>query len=131
MPYVEDIRRTKIIRDIDSPMVSDNFRESLQPVQPANIPAISITYLVAALELLLALRFVFRMLGANRTNAVVDALYSITAPLVQPFSWVFPNSLQNGTTLEWSTLLSMLVLAVLGGLLISLLRRSTRPVEQA
>jgi len=38
---------------------------------------------------LLAIRFVLSLLGANRSNAFADLIYSVTGPLVAPFRGLF------------------------------------------
>lgn len=41
---------------------------------------------------LLALRFVFLLLGANPANGFVDAIYRVSEPLVWPFHGIFSNA---------------------------------------
>jgi uncharacterized protein YggT (Ycf19 family) len=45
--------------------------------------------LFGVLIALIAIRFVFLMLGANEGNVIVDAIYAITEPFVAPFRGIF------------------------------------------
>lgn len=82
------------------------------------------------IEGLLGLRFLFRLLGANPTNAIVDLLYTITTPLMAPFQGIFPQLVNDSFILEWSTLIAMAVWALIAWALIGLIDSATpRRVE--
>ncbi|MEM6521171.1 MAG: YggT family protein [Cyanobacteria bacterium P01_C01_bin.70] len=48
-----------------------------------------IIFLVTALELLLALRFILRLSGANSDNTFASGIYGLSQPFVNPFSTLF------------------------------------------
>ncbi len=49
-----------------------------------------VVYLIyGVLAGLLAIRFVFSLLGANRSNAFADFIYTMTGPMVAPFRGLF------------------------------------------
>ncbi len=127
MPYVEDIRRTTVIRDHSVP--DDTVINNAEIVEaPArNVPATVISYLLGIVEILLALRLIFRVLGASAGNGFVSGIYALTAPLIAPFAGIFPNDSLAGATLEWATIIAMMLYAIIGGLLINLFSRATRP----
>ncbi len=49
----------------------------------------SVSYLVAALEILLGLRFLLLVTGANRENIFASFIYSLSKPFSVPFSNLF------------------------------------------
>ncbi len=80
-----------------------------------------IYFVVGLFEVLLLLRFVFRLLGAGK-NGLVDLVYSVTGPMVIPLNGIFNDqSLNNTSVLEISTLLAMAVWALLGWGIVKLL----------
>jgi hypothetical protein len=66
-------------------------------------------YAVGVLEALLAFRFVLKLLGANATAGFTSFIYAISKPFAAPFLNVFKMSKVEGSVLEWTTLLAMIV----------------------
>ena len=66
-------------------------------------------YLLSILEVLLAFRFVLKMMGANPGAGFTSFIYSITWPFSAPFLAVFHRTTLQGSIFEWTTLLAMLV----------------------
>jgi len=82
-----------------------------------------ISFLLCVLEIILALRFVFRLLVANPYSAFVAALYSFSYIFAAPFSDIFTNpALGRGSVLEVSTLVAMLIYALIAWGLVALAR---------
>ena len=79
-------------------------------------------YLLDAAEIVLVLRFVFKLLGANPGSAFVSFLYGISDPLVAPFRGIFQSTILEIGIAEWSSLVAMLTYALLAYLFIRLLR---------
>src|SRR3954463_4460343 len=50
-----------------------------------------VTLLFTVLEVLLLLRFILKLFGANANQPLVSGLYRITEPLVRPFQGIFPE----------------------------------------
>ncbi len=90
-------------------------------------------YLLGFLEAILAFRFVLKLLGANPTAGFTDLLYSLSYPFVAPFLNVFRVGKLEGSVVEWTTLLAMLVywLLALGVLKLLLMSRSVSTPEAA
>lgn len=87
-----------------------------------------IYFLLGLLEILLALRFFFRLFGASRGNTLVDVIYNITGPLVAPFNGIFNDqALDRSNLLEVSTLLAMLIYALVGWGIVKLLHLVLKP----
>jgi hypothetical protein len=66
-------------------------------------------YLLGILEVILAFRFVLKLLGANPAAGFTDFIYNLSYPFVAPFLNVFRISYVQGSVFEWTTLLAMLV----------------------
>src|SRR5437588_11689639 len=82
----------------------------------------TITYfLLGVLEVILLLRFLFRLLGANRDNAFITFLYSLSHIFVVAFSGIFNDqTLGNSSVFETSTLIAMIVYALVTWGIVSL-----------
>ncbi|HET8709545.1 MAG TPA: YggT family protein [Candidatus Saccharimonadales bacterium] len=63
---------------------------------------------------LLAIRFVLVLVGANALNGFVNFIYNITYPLASPFFGIF-NYQQNfeGHHFEWASLIALVVYGIL------------------
>jgi hypothetical protein len=66
-------------------------------------------YILSLLEVLLTLRFVLKLMGANPQAGFTSFIYGLTWIFTAPFLAVFPISQVQGTIFEWTTLLAMLV----------------------
>lgn len=66
-------------------------------------------YVLGVLEVLLAFRFVLKLLGANPAAGFSNFIYSASYPFTLPFSSVFGASRVSGSIFEWTTLLAMAV----------------------
>jgi len=66
-------------------------------------------YLLSLLEVLLAFRFVLKLMGANAGAGFTNFIYALTWPFTAPFLAVFPKTAVEGSIFEWTTLLAMLV----------------------
>lgn len=74
-----------------------------------------VRYITGFVLVLLALRFVFALLGANPANGLASAIYSITQPLVSPFFNLFSYNYTDGVRrFESFTLVAMAIYALLG-----------------
>ena len=68
-----------------------------------------IWFILGIVLALLGLRFLLRLFGANPAAAFTEFIYSLTAPLVDPFANVIASTGVAPGVLEWSTLLAMAV----------------------
>lgn len=81
--------------------------------QDAGYKVKDLVYLMAGIiELLLLIRIILTLLGANRGNAFASFIYSVTYPIVAPFFGLFNSTFAYGIArLEVETLVAMLVVA--------------------
>jgi hypothetical protein len=97
-------------------------------------PAAGLVYaLFGLLEALLALRFVFRLLGANPAASFVSWLYGFTDFFIAPFYGIFGQPVyqfQNVVSVfDTATLVAIIVYGLIGGVIARLVAGFTgRPV---
>ena len=70
-------------------------------------------YVLGFVEVLLAFRFVLKLLGANPEAGFTALIYGVTYLFAAPFLSVFRITQVAGSVLEWTTLLAMFVYWVL------------------
>jgi hypothetical protein len=78
-------------------------------------------FIFGAIEIVLALRFILKLLGANPLASFTDVIYSLSNFLVSPFVAVFRTSYQSGSIFEWTTLLAAFIYALIAYGIINLL----------
>jgi hypothetical protein len=66
-------------------------------------------YVLGVLEILLAFRFVLKLLAANPNAGFTNFIYKITYIFAAPFLNVFRITKVEGNIFEWTTILAMLV----------------------
>lgn len=70
-------------------------------------------YILGLLDILLAFRFVLKLLGANSAAGFSNFIYTTSYPFATPFLNVFRATKVQGSVFEWTTLLAMLVYALI------------------
>jgi uncharacterized protein YggT (Ycf19 family) len=68
-----------------------------------------VRYLFGLLEVLLALRFILKLAGANPGAEFSNFIYMVTYPFAQPFLAVFRVTIVAGKVFEWTTLLALVI----------------------
>lgn len=82
-----------------------------------------ISWVFGFIEVVLAFRFALLLLGANADAAFVELVYRVAAPFMVPFEAVSGvKETRIGSVCDWSTLLAIIVYAVVGAGLNSLIR---------
>ena len=85
-----------------------------------------IAYVLGALEILLGFRLVLKLLGANPSSGFVNFIYGLSGIFIVPFEGIFRRGYSEGvettSVLEPSTVVAMIVYAVLVLGIIKLLR---------
>jgi uncharacterized protein YggT (Ycf19 family) len=76
--------------------------------------------LFGLIEVVLALRFVLRLLGANAQAGFAQLIYGVTGPLVAPFQGLFGSVQSDASVLESSSLVALLVYALVAWLIVKL-----------
>lgn len=66
-------------------------------------------YILGFIEILLAFRFVLKLLGANAAAGFTSLIYDVTYVFAAPFLNVFRITQVAGSAVEWTTVLAMFV----------------------
>jgi uncharacterized protein YggT (Ycf19 family) len=92
------------------------------PISPAD-RTVRIIYLVfGVVEALIGIRVILKLLAANPDAGFTSLMYNVTQPFIALFQGVFPDAQSKGSVLEVSSLLAILVYALLAFALASLVR---------
>lgn len=86
-----------------------------------------VSAVVGFVEVLVALRFVFRLIGANPDNLFVGWIYEWSTPLVAPFAGILglnasitgPGAVTH-SVFDWTALIALIVYGLIGGLILRL-----------
>ena len=77
-------------------------------------------YILGIIEIILAFRFVLRLLAANAGAGFTHFIYSVSYPFWYPFASVFGTTRVDASAFEWTTLLAMVVYWVIAVAIIKL-----------
>ena len=84
-------------------------------------------FVVGIVDILIAARFLGKLLGASSQSAFVNFIYQVSSPLVAPFKGIFGNSGSGTNSFETASLVAIVVYAVIGWGLVVLIRIATAP----
>lgn len=94
-----------------------------RPVAPPPYRVVELIWFLAGLiDVVIGLRFLFKLFGAFTGSPFVELVYGVSAPLVAPFRDIFPVTGQGAFIFEPASLVAMVIypLAALG--LVTLIR---------
>lgn len=99
---------------------------------PKNLQAKKIVYyILGVLEVLLAFRLIFKLLGANPQSLFVAFIYSISQAFLIPFTGIFRSAVTKGieaqSVLEPTTIIAMIVYAIFAWGVVKLIEISKPP----
>jgi uncharacterized protein YggT (Ycf19 family) len=93
-----------------------------------NFRAVAVVgFIVGIVDVLIAARFLGKLLGASSQSAFVNFIYQVSAPLVAPFKGIFGNSGTGTNSFETASLVAIVVYAVIGWGIVVLIRITTAP----
>jgi len=89
-------------------------------------------FIVGVVDILIAGRFLGKLLGASSQSAFVNFIYHVSAPLVAPFAGIFGDTGSKSNLFETASLVAIVVYAVIGwgivvGIKIATAPRGTKP----
>jgi uncharacterized protein YggT (Ycf19 family) len=108
------------------PRTPASINVSAAPARDASIFTATrvIALVFTVLEVLLLVRFAFKLLGANADQPFVSFIYGVTEPLVGPFRGIFAQPA--GTpVVEIAALLSIVFFVLVAALIVALVRAYT------
>ncbi|HLC76454.1 MAG TPA: YggT family protein [Candidatus Peribacterales bacterium] len=75
-----------------------------------SMPFSLLYFLIDVVALVLTIRFLFKLFGANSGNMFVSRFYALTEPLIMPFQNIFPPLVVPSLgVLEWSILIAAFI----------------------
>jgi len=83
-----------------------------------------VVLLFTVLEVILLLRFILKLAGANANQPLVAVLYRVTEPLVRPFQGIFPAP-SEPPVVDVAALLAVVFLFLIAALIVALVRAIT------
>lgn len=86
-------------------------------------------FVVGVVNVLIAIRFILLLLGANQSAGFVDFIYGVTSVFVAPFVGIFGEPTYGRFMFEWSSLLAIVVYSLIAWGIVKLLTLS-RPHEE-
>lgn len=89
-----------------------------------------IMFVFGVIEILIAIRFVLLLAGANAEAGFVRLIYGISGVFMAPFVAIFNTQQAGGSVFEWSALVAIAVYALVAWGLVALIR-AVSPREHA
>ena len=84
-------------------------------------------FVVGVVDIFIAARFLGKLLGASSQSAFVSFIYQVSSPLVAPFKGIFGNAGSGTNSFETASLVAIVVYAVIGWGIVTLIRITTAP----
>jgi hypothetical protein len=84
-------------------------------------------FVVGLVDVLIAARFLGKLLGASSSSAFVHFIYQLSGVMVAPFTGIFGDTGNKTNTFETASLVAIVVYAVIGWGLVVLIRIATAP----
>jgi hypothetical protein len=84
-------------------------------------------FVVGLVDILIAARFLGKLLGASAQSAFVSFINTVSGPLVAPFQGIFGNAGSKANSFETADLVAIAAYAVIGWGLVMLIRIVTAP----
>jgi YGGT family len=106
-----------------------NIQTETHSAQAESHPAKRIvSVLFSAIEIILGIRLILKLLGANAGNSIIKALYDVTGFFVKIFEGIFSRVTINessGAVFEPATLIAMVVIALIAWIVLKLMTPRT------
>jgi len=108
--------------------VSEPAQYSAAPEGSYNFRATAVVgFIVGIVDVLIAARFLGKLLGASSQSSFVHAIYQVSGVLVAPFTGIFGDTGNKTNTFETASLVALVVYAVIGWGIVVLIRIITAP----
>jgi hypothetical protein len=86
----------------------------------------AIWWIVGFVDIILAIRFILKLLGGSTVSGFVTFMYDVTQPLVAPFHGIFNTTVQGRSILEPESLVAIAIYSLIGWGIVSLIRMMNR-----
>lgn len=108
-PNKEEVVVRETTKQADNSTVQRQSVERTASVSGVVIAQRIIWFIFGAISVVIAIRFVLLLLGANREAGFTDFIYSLSAPFVAPFVGIFGEPTYGTSVFEVSSLLAIAV----------------------
>lgn len=120
----EKVKSTAVTQEGDATVVKE--KTSVESDADTRFTVVSaVWWLVGALEVLLAFRFVLKLLGANPNSGFTEFIYALSGFFAAPFTGIFSSPTTEGdittAVFETATVVAMVVYALVGWGVVKLL----------
>jgi uncharacterized protein YggT (Ycf19 family) len=115
-------RDAAVVRDVSQERVSGPAGDQVTRSEHVSVPSEAtrrragvtrvkqvIYFIFGVINVLLLLRFVLLLLGANELSPFVNLIYGLSSPLARPFQGIFAEPTLGGSVLEWAALVAIAV----------------------
>src|SRR6202011_4878666 len=103
-------------------------RMSMTERAPYNFrAAAAVGFIVGAIDIIIAARFLGKLFGASAHSAFVNFIYQVSGPMVAPFTGIFGDTGSKTNFFETASLVALVAYAVIGWGLVVLIRIATAP----
>ncbi|MGB4593978.1 MAG: YggT family protein [Coriobacteriia bacterium] len=82
-------------------------------------------FVFGVIEVLIAIRFLFTLLGANAEAGFVKFVQNLSGVFMTPFDTIFKTQSVSGATFEWSALVAIAVYALIAWGIVALVRSAS------
>lgn len=131
-PMQEDMQETEVrettVQDGNTAVQRQTVARNSH-VSSAVIMQRVVWFIIGFINVVIAMRFVLLLLGANRGAAFTDFVYSLSAPFVAPFVGIFGEPVYGQSVFEVSSLLAIAVYTLIGWGIAKLITL-TRPQDE-
>ncbi|MEP7003317.1 MAG: YggT family protein [Chloroflexota bacterium] len=129
-PAIDRVERVETVTTTPADTAPRQVNVNASPYAPVWTVTRVIVLVFTVLEVLLLIRFVMKLLGANAGQALVAGLYGVTEPLVRPFQGIWPQT--DTVVFDLPALLAIgflfLVAALIVGVVRAISANKTTPV---
>ena len=111
-----------------APMSAPVQHSSVTEIGSYNFRATAVVgFIVGIIDVIIAARFLGKLFGASVSSSFVHGIYSVSAPLVAPFTGIFGDTGSKTNTFETASLVAIVVYAVVAWGIVVLIRIVTAP----
>jgi len=111
--YPQPVNAPRQVTNSQTPY-SPPARYESTTVSTAARVALVVYVVFGILDALIAIRILLKLFAANPAAGFTSFVYNVTGPFLAPFNSVFPTPVANNSVFEFSSLLGLIVYALVG-----------------
>lgn len=113
----------RVVRDSTGVEHRETFSRDAEAERAARLSRISriVSVIIALIEIIIGLRVLLKLVGANANNDFASFIYNLAAVFLAPFFGITGSPAAGGVVLEIPSLIGMVVYALIGWVIVSLI----------